>query len=191
MKVIIEFDEKVRGIETTSSPLASNNEVCLEILRYGSDKSIKIPLQHIKSIKRIYEVNESDVLDAVLGGYATLTCENCGENLNDKFIADKPAGILFIDPGENNYPHEPDVPPLAYFYCHKCFYEKLRQELRKAVAGILMDGAILEWNTTKLQIEIQNVIDKVLGVGGISKIYKENEGRGENINNIKGDENDE
>lgn len=80
----------------------------------------------IKILSSQARPDEGQVCDVILQNIDLLTCFNCGENIaevkekegtirTDDFI-----GELCIDPGEYNYPREPDVPAEAYFVCVKC-----------------------------------------------------------------------
>lgn len=70
--------------------------------------------------------DEGKVCDVLLENIDLLTCFNCGEKLSeikekiefphkDDFI-----GEFCFDPGESNYPVEPDVPAGVYFVCVEC-----------------------------------------------------------------------
>ena len=63
-------------------------------------------------------------IETILENAHVLTCFNCGETLESQtsgIANDTRAGILHIDPGEHNYPGEPDIPASAYFECIKCY----------------------------------------------------------------------
>ena len=75
-------------------------------------------------------MNEEELCELILDNVQVLTCFNCGETLTSQRSVipnDERVGILHIDPGEKNYPHEPDIPALAYFECMQC-YERERIE---------------------------------------------------------------
>ena len=78
--------------------------------------------------------DEGKVCDVILENVDLLTCFNCGEKLievkekdgtvrTDDFI-----GEFCIDPGESNYPREPDVPAAVYFVCVKCSHIERREK---------------------------------------------------------------
>ncbi len=72
-------------------------------------------------------IQEADIMDLLLKHGNLLTCFNCGKKLTeveskklnerakDRFIAE-----LILDPGEVNYPREPDVSASLYFICAEC-----------------------------------------------------------------------
>lgn len=68
-----------------------------------------------------------------------LTCSNCGKALSEVGVsregADKLIAELCFDPGESNYPREPDVPATVYFVCGECV------EIRDIRKGVLLDKA--------------------------------------------------
>ena len=69
------------------------------------------------------EMNEEDISDMILENAHVLTCFNCGELLEQKATSvnnNTTVAVLHIDPGELNYPHEPDVPASVYFECMEC-----------------------------------------------------------------------
>jgi hypothetical protein len=89
--------------------------------------------EHADAMLEIHKVlnsqarpDEGKVCDVLLQNIDLLTCFNCGGKLSeikekiefphkDDFI-----GEFCIDPGESNYPREPDVPAGAYFVCVEC-----------------------------------------------------------------------
>ena len=76
------------------------------------------------------EMNEEYLCELILENAHVLTCFNCGETLELQTSVipnDTRVGILHIDPGEKNYPREPDIPASAYFECMQC-YERERIE---------------------------------------------------------------
>lgn len=40
----------------------------------------------------------------------------------------KVIGVLHLDPGELNYPREPDVPASAFFECMDCYHAKMLKD---------------------------------------------------------------
>ncbi len=72
-------------------------------------------------------LNEAAIMDVLLKHGEFLTCFSCGKSLTevdddrvhehgkDRFIAK-----LVLEPGENNYPREPDIPAGLYFVCSEC-----------------------------------------------------------------------
>ena len=75
-------------------------------------------------------MNEEELCELILENAHVLTCFNCGETLELQTSVipnDERIGILHIDRGEKNYPHEPDTPALVYFECMQC-YERERIE---------------------------------------------------------------
>ena len=66
-------------------------------------------------------MNEEDICELILKNAHVLTCYNCGETLRAQSrTLDTAIGVLHIDPGEMNYPREPDVPASAFFECMQC-----------------------------------------------------------------------
>lgn len=77
--------------------------------------------------KEFIKIEEASIMDLLLRHGELLTCFNCGKKLteveskklneraNDRFIAK-----LILEPGEVNYPREPDVPASIYFVCAEC-----------------------------------------------------------------------
>ena len=90
---------------------------------------------HGIKITDIFRINEASIMDMLLKHGDMLTCFNCGKNLTeaetkkintqayDRFIAK-----LILDPGESNYPREPDVPASLYFVCSECATEEAPNE---------------------------------------------------------------
>jgi len=72
------------------------------------------------------QADEGKVCDVILQNVDLLTCFNCGEKLGEiKEKIEFPQkddfmGEFCIDPGESNYPREPDVPAGVYFICVEC-----------------------------------------------------------------------
>ena len=76
-------------------------------------------------------MTEEDLCELILENAHILTCFNCGELLESKIAYAKRSNklddnqtavaILHADPGESNYPREPDVPASAYFECLECY----------------------------------------------------------------------
>jgi len=68
--------------------------------------------------------DEGELSDIILSNIHLLTCSNCGKVLKDvpsrHRVGVEEAGVLCIDPGRINYPHEPDEPAQAYFECMDC-----------------------------------------------------------------------
>jgi len=75
--------------------------------------------------------DEGKVCDVILQNVDLLRCFNCGARLADLKENEGTAvqysrrevarlGELCIDPGESNYPREPDVPAGVYFICVEC-----------------------------------------------------------------------
>jgi hypothetical protein len=46
-------------------------------------------------------------------------CGSCGKQLDYEDLVEHPIAIIF-DPGENNYPHSPDVPARVWLECWDC-----------------------------------------------------------------------
>ncbi|MDP2217224.1 MAG: hypothetical protein Q8J68_08065 [Methanolobus sp.] len=71
--------------------------------------------------------DEGQVCDVILQNIDLLRCFNCDAQLADfKFLfKDDFIGELCIDPGESNYPHEPDVPAGVYFICAECSHRDM------------------------------------------------------------------
>jgi len=71
-------------------------------------------------------MNEEDLCELILENAHILTCFNCGETLESKTTRanDTAVAVLHIDPGEMNYPREPDIPSSAYFECMECYRGK-------------------------------------------------------------------
>ena len=70
------------------------------------------------------EMNEEDLCELILENTHVLTCFDCGGTLESQTSVipnDTRVGILHIDPGEKNYPREPDIPASAYFECMQCY----------------------------------------------------------------------
>lgn len=70
--------------------------------------------------------DEGMVCGVLLQNIDLLTCLSCGAKLVDveegevTLRKDDFMGEFCVDPGESNYPHEPDVPAAAYFVCVEC-----------------------------------------------------------------------
>lgn len=70
-------------------------------------------------------MKEEELCELILENAHVLTCFNCGKTLESQtsgIANDTTVGVLHIEPGECNYPYEPDAPPSLYFECVNCFY---------------------------------------------------------------------
>lgn len=70
--------------------------------------------------------DEGDLSIQILNNVDILTCFNCGEKLIDSRNTVKTfdnLGMMHLDPGGRNYPHEPDEPAGIYFTCINCLKE--------------------------------------------------------------------
>ncbi len=81
----------------------------------------------IGDFEAIKPLDEADIMDTLLKHGDLLTCYNCGKKLTEvngkklnKRAKDMVIAKLVLDPGESNYPHEPDVPATLYFVCSEC-----------------------------------------------------------------------
>lgn len=106
----------------------------------GHSKEIEIS-EHANAMYKILSIltgkvrpDEGKVCDVILENIDLLTCFECGLQLvdvkeNDETLhKDEFIGALCIDPGESNYPHEPDVPAELYLVCVKCSHIKRREK---------------------------------------------------------------
>lgn len=78
-------------------------------------------------------MNEADLCELILENTHLLKCFECGATLESKMnhATNKTAvGILHIDPGESNYPREPDISASAYFECMDCHETEGRLDSR-------------------------------------------------------------
>lgn len=61
----------------------------------------------------------------IMGEEIERICFNCGEEINpehgDQFL-------VCFEPGENNYPKEPDIMPCYYLICENCIKEWIDYE---------------------------------------------------------------
>ncbi len=98
------------------------------IVKVGDLIERKAPIEDIVKAAKIaieqkqLPLDEGDLCDYILRHAHLLTCYNCGEKLSDKLptASDDRVGVLHIDPGQSNYPREPDEPAVAYFECIEC-----------------------------------------------------------------------
>lgn len=77
----------------------------------------------IDDFEIVKPLDEGDLLDILLKHGDLLTCAECGDKLVEKVDTTKCEGLvakLILDPGEINYPREPDVPASLYFICPDC-----------------------------------------------------------------------
>lgn len=86
-------------------------------------------------VTKVSMLDEACLMDMLLKHGEMLTCFNCGRNLTeidsnrihrhgkDRFIAK-----LILEPGEVNYPREPDIPASLYFMCSECATEEVPNE---------------------------------------------------------------
>lgn len=59
-------------------------------------------------------------MQVTLDGYKLESkCGSCGKELSIEDLLDHPLAIIF-DPGEINYPREPDIPATAWLECWEC-----------------------------------------------------------------------
>ena len=71
-------------------------------------------------------MDEAELSDIIMKNVELLTCYNCGEKLTDSINTIKTfdkLGVIHLDPGSKNYPHEPDEPASIYFECIECANE--------------------------------------------------------------------
>ena len=74
-------------------------------------------------LNRFDKFDEGSLLIQILNNVDVLTCINCGERLIDSRNTVKTfdkLGMIHLDPGSSNYPHEPDEPAGIYFECVEC-----------------------------------------------------------------------
>ncbi len=81
----------------------------------------------VSNFEAIKPFEEADIMDMLLKHGDMLTCYNCGKKLTEvngielnKRARDMVIAKLILDPGESNYPHDPDVPASLYFICAEC-----------------------------------------------------------------------
>ncbi|CAG0970792.1 MAG: hypothetical protein OIN86_10165 [Candidatus Methanoperedens sp.] len=86
-------------------------------------------------VTKVSMLDEACLMDLLLKHGKMLACFNCGRNLTeidsnsihrhgkDRFIAN-----LILEPGEINYPREPDIPACLYFVCSECAIEQTSNE---------------------------------------------------------------
>ncbi|MGB8216278.1 MAG: hypothetical protein WCE94_03160 [Candidatus Methanoperedens sp.] len=87
-------------------------------------------------VTKVSMLDEASIMDLLQRHGEMLTCFNCGRNLTeidgdrihrhgkDRFIAK-----LILEPGEINYPREPDIPASIYFVCSDCAEEQQQKEV--------------------------------------------------------------
>jgi hypothetical protein len=69
------------------------------------------------------KMKEEELCELILENVHVLTCFNCGKTLESTMCLAKwsdEVAVLNIDPGESNYPHEPDISASAFFECMEC-----------------------------------------------------------------------
>jgi hypothetical protein len=77
------------------------------------------------------KIEEADIMGLLLRRGDLLTCFNCGKKLSEiysnmtskrasKRVNDRFVAKLILEPGEVNYPREPDIPASLYFVCAEC-----------------------------------------------------------------------
>ncbi len=104
------------------------NEDILQMLKENEDGN------GVKVIE-VSILDEGSIMDLLLKNGELLTCFNCGRSLTeidgdrihrhgkDRFIAK-----LILEPGESNYPREPDMPASLYFVCCECTTESAERK---------------------------------------------------------------
>ncbi|NJD75744.1 MAG: hypothetical protein FIB08_01425 [Candidatus Methanoperedens sp.] len=80
-------------------------------------------------------LNEACIMDILMRHGELLTCFNCGKRLTEtegsrihKHGKDRLIAKLILEPGEVNYPREPDIPASLYFVCAECSGENTQTE---------------------------------------------------------------
>jgi len=93
--------------------VAEHNEAFNDLLKERDE------LKHQKIM------DEGELLKIILDDVNKLTCENCGETLisEQSVKTNDQLGMMHLDPGSRNYPHEPDEPAGIYFECVNCMNE--------------------------------------------------------------------
>jgi hypothetical protein len=86
-------------------------------------------------VTKVSPLDEGSIMELLLKHGEMLTCFNCGRSLTeidgdrihrhgkDRFIAK-----LILEPGESNYPREPDISASLYFVCCECATEEAPNE---------------------------------------------------------------
>jgi hypothetical protein len=78
-------------------------------------------------VTNISLLDEAHIMDLLLKHGQLLTCYNCGRQLTEADVSrmhgnrrERYVAKLILEPGENRYPREPDVPASLYFICAEC-----------------------------------------------------------------------
>ena len=100
-----------------------NDTTNVVIIAENVPEDVDLGLRGLPMQKKMLK-DEGELSDIILQNANLLTCFNCGRTLDDVHSQHKgraeDVGVLCIDPGSNNYPHEPDEPAQAYFECMEC-----------------------------------------------------------------------
>ncbi len=90
---------------------------------------------HGIEVTEISLLDEASIMDLLFKYGELLTCFNCGHNLTEADVSrihgngkERYIAKLILEPGENRYPHEPDVPASLYFLCAECAEEQAPNE---------------------------------------------------------------
>lgn len=115
-------------IEIKDSLNGATDEEILSMLKENEEGSSV-------EVTKVSMLDETCLMNLLLKHGEMLTCFNCGRNLTeidsnsihkhgkDRFIAN-----LILEPGEINYPREPDIPASLYFVCCECATEEAPNE---------------------------------------------------------------
>ncbi len=86
-------------------------------------------------VTKVSILDEASMMDLLLKHGEMLTCFNCGRSLTSidgdrmhKHCKDKFKAKLILEPGEINYPREPDIPASLYLVCSECAIEQTSNE---------------------------------------------------------------
>ncbi len=99
------------------------------ILKHGTKKEDSEVLDILgKKFFRNESPKEEELMGEIERHGNKLTCFNCEKALSDVGVAregqEKLIAELCFEPGESNYPREPDVPATIYFVCGECVGER-------------------------------------------------------------------
>ena len=113
-------------------------------------------------------MREEDLCELILENAHVITCFNCGEMLESQtsIVANNTmTGILHIEPGERNYPYEPDTPPSAFFECVECNHYGTDAEINKLEQRVKeLENACVHYSAREDQL-----VDMLQRIAGIAE----------------------